>query len=77
MNLFSYNNVESKAEKASGFISLFSLNLYKLHLNLSKWSTDRTSEANPVRPTYNLSFTLKTYQIRLSKIINMKNKTGL
>ena len=28
--LFSYKSVDSKAEKVSGFISLFSLNLYKL-----------------------------------------------
>lgn len=33
-NLFSYNKVDNKAEKACGLISLCSRNLYSLHLNL-------------------------------------------
>jgi len=60
VHLFSYSKVESNAENASGFISLFSRSLYRLHLNLSSWSTDITSVARPVSPTYSLSFTLKT-----------------
>ena len=60
--LFSYNKDDNIAEKASGFISLFSLSLYKLHLNCNKCSTDSTSEAKPVNPIYNLSEIGNTYE---------------
>jgi hypothetical protein len=53
--------VETKPENISGVNSRFSRNLNKLHLNLSSWSTEMTSDARPVNPIYNLSDTRKTY----------------
>ena len=70
--LFSYRSVDNKAEKASGFISRFSLNLYILQRNCNNWSTESISVASPVSPTYNLSVILNTYKLR-SKIFRFTN----
>ena len=65
--LFSYNKVDNKAEKVSGLISLFSLNLYVLQCIFSVWSKVSTSDARPVRPTKSLSVTSKTCSGRETK----------